>query len=273
MASRAEQKAAARAAREAKQQELKLAAARRQRWYVTGGIIGAAVIALIVVIVASSSGGKGHGITLSHKQKQSAVATVDQTLAGIPQSGNVLGKASAPVTITEYGDLVCPICKEFALTTEPQIITALVRTGKAKLVYKAFDTASSYANQSMFVNTQVAAKSAGLQGKEWNYVLLTYEEQPDTVNGTDAEKVAYVTTTYLQNLAQQIKGLNTIKWQANMSNRTLINAVTTDGNDGNSLGVNKIGTPDVFVNGPNGQQNPTGIPSLAAMESAVAAVT
>jgi protein-disulfide isomerase len=274
MASRAEQKAAARAAREAKQQELKLAATRRQRWYMTGGLIGAAIIALIVVIIVSSSGGKGHsGVNLSKKQKQSAIATVNQTIAGIPQSGNVLGKASAPVTITEYGDLVCPICKEFALTTEPQIITALVRTGKAKLVYKAFDTASSYANESMFVPSQVAAKAAGLQNKEWDYVLLTYQEQPDTVNGTDAEKVAYVTTAYLQKLAAQIKGLDTIKWQASLGSKTLSKAVATDGDDGDALGVNNVGTPDVFVSGPNGRQNPQGIPTLAAVESAVQQVS
>jgi protein-disulfide isomerase len=274
MASRAEQKAAARAAREAKQQELRLAAARRQRWYVTGGIVGAAVIALIVVIVASSGGHKGtNGVKLTHKEKQSAIATVNQTLSGIPQSGNVLGKASAPVTITEYGDLVCPICKEFALTTEPQIITALVRTGKAKLVYKAFDTASSYANESMFTTSQAAAKAAGLQGKEWNYVLLTYEEQPDTIDGTDAEKVSYVTTGYLQNLAQQIKGLNTIKWQSDLASKTLANQVNADESSGQTLGVGKIGTPDVFVTGPNGTQNPQGIPSLAGMDSAVQQVS
>jgi hypothetical protein len=125
----------------------------------------------------------------------------------------------------------------------------------------------------MFVNTQVAAKSAGLQNKEWDYLLLTYEEQPDTINGTPSEQVSYVTTSYLQNLAQQIKGLNTIKWQANMSNKALINAVTADENSGNTLGVGSIGTPDVFVTGPRGNQNPTGIPSLAAMESAVQQVS
>ena len=97
---------------------------------------------------------------------------MNATLAGIPQHGNVLGNPNAPITITEYGDLVCPTCADFAVTTEPQIIAALVKTGKAKLVYRAFETASAYANGSQFVNTQVAARSAGLQDKEWNYLLL-----------------------------------------------------------------------------------------------------
>ena len=126
---------------------------------------------------------------------------MNSALAGIPQHGNVLGNPNAPITITEYGDLVCSTCAAFATTTEPQIIAALVKTGKAKFVYRAFDTASSYANQSQFVNTQVAARSAGLQNKEWNYVLLTYEEQPATIGGKAAEDVAYVNTSYLQNLA------------------------------------------------------------------------
>ena len=34
-------------------------------------------------------------------------------LKGIPQHGTTLGNPKAPVTFTEYGDLQCPICKDF----------------------------------------------------------------------------------------------------------------------------------------------------------------
>ena len=33
----------------------------------------------------------------------------------IPQHANVLGSPSAPVTLVEYGDLQCPICRSFAV--------------------------------------------------------------------------------------------------------------------------------------------------------------
>ena len=84
---------------------------------------------------------------VSKSAKASAIATVDSTLAGIPQSGNVLGNPNAPVTITEYGDLVCPTCAAFAHRRPSRRSSpALVKTGKAKLVYRAFETASAYAN-------------------------------------------------------------------------------------------------------------------------------
>src|SRR4051812_25682761 len=36
-----------------------------------------------------------------------------QLFKGIPQQGNVLGKASAPVTMVEYIDLQCSFCRAF----------------------------------------------------------------------------------------------------------------------------------------------------------------
>jgi protein-disulfide isomerase len=250
MASRAEQKAAARAAREAKQRELKAAHARRTRLYWLGGILGAAVVALVVVIIASSSNGSGGGTHVSNSAKLAAQATVASTLAGIPQHGNVLGKQNAPVTITEYGDLVCPTCRDFAVTSEPQIIDSLVKTGKAKLAYRAMETASGTANGSQFVNTQVGASSAGLQNKEWNDVLLTYQEQPQTINGTPAEEVPYVNMNYLQDRASQIKGLNLTQWQAHMTDPALINKVHADLQAAQAAGA--TGTPAIYVTGPKG---------------------
>ncbi|HEY2570081.1 MAG TPA: thioredoxin domain-containing protein, partial [Solirubrobacteraceae bacterium] len=205
--------------------------------------------ALVVVIVASSSNGGG-STHVSNSQKTQAQATVASTLAGIPQHNNVLGNPNAPVTITEYGDLVCPICRDFATTSEPQIIDSLVKTGKAKLVFRGMETASGTANGSQYVNTQVAARSAGLQNKEWDYVLLTYQEQPQTINGTAAEQVSYVNQTYLQNLAKQVKGLNLAQWQGHMTDQTLVNAVNADGQAAQAAGA--TGTPAIYVKGPKG---------------------
>jgi protein-disulfide isomerase len=284
MASRAEQKAAARAAREAQQAQLSAAAARRMRLYWLGGMLAVAVVALVVVIVASSGGGGKNPVHISKSAQASAVSVVNSTLAGIPQSGNVLGNPKAPITITEFGDLVCPICAEFALTSEPQIIASLVKTGEAKLVFRGLETASGRANGGQYVNTQVAARSAGLQGKEWNYILLTYQEQPQTINGTAAEEVPYITTSYLQNLASQIKGLNLVQWQAHMTDKTLANAVAAD-----TAAAQKnpeiCGTPTLIVSGPKGsiQYNPptdlqtctgndSAVPTLAQIQSLVSQV-
>src|ERR1700730_7707837 len=99
MPSRTEQKAAARAQREAKQAELNAAQTRRQRFMMLGGIVGVALAACVVGIIAGSSG--GGNAKLSKSAQASAVALVNRQLAGIPQSGNVLGNPNAKVTITE----------------------------------------------------------------------------------------------------------------------------------------------------------------------------
>jgi protein-disulfide isomerase len=272
MASRAEQKAAARAARETRQMEMKMAAARRTRLMLTAGIIGVAVIALVVAIVVSSNGAKKANTKITASTKATAQRIVASELAGIPQSGNTLGKASAPITLVEYGDLVCPICRDFAVTSEPGIISSLVKTGKAKLEYRGFETASQTANASEYPATQVAARSAGLQDREWNYILLMYREQPQTINGQDAEEVSYITPKYLQDIAAQIPGLNLIKWQANLGSQTLANDVTVDGQAALSAGAQ--GTPTVSVTGPKGTTlDQESIPTVAGLESTIAQVS
>lgn len=50
----------------------------------------------------------------------------------------VLGKAEAPITITEYASLTCPHCARFHKETLPKIKAAYIDTGKAKLVFRDF---------------------------------------------------------------------------------------------------------------------------------------
>jgi protein-disulfide isomerase len=275
MASRAEQKAAARALREQRHRELTAAQTRRTRLMWLGGLVVAAAVVVAVVIAGSSGGGGGKG-EASSGAKVTALATVTSLLSGIQQTMDangdpVLGNPKATVTVTEWGDLVCPTCDEFALTTEPQLISTEIRTGKARLVYRAYDTASSYANEGEFTTGQVAAKAAGLQGKGWTYIMLNYEEQPQEINGQHAEDTPYYTTAYIQNLASQLKGqgLNLVNWQSNLTNSTLIHQVTVDGTAGTSAGVS--GTPGVYISGPGGRGiiQTLSYPTLAQMQSAI----
>ena len=269
MANRAEQKAAARAAREARQQSLSAAQARRRRMIWLGGLTVTVVAVLVVVVVASSGGG---GPTPA--AKKSALATVDSLIHGIPQSGNTLGKPGAPVTITEYADIVCSVCDDFALSSESQLIQSEVRPGHVKLVFRGFETASGAANAGEYADTQVAIRSAGMQHRAWYYILLAFEEQPP-----NEESVAYITSGYLQDLAKQVPGLNLINWQAGMNNSTLIDDVTTDAQDGHASGVK--GTPAIIISGPGGSvfydqnedPNVSAVPSLATLQQLITQVS
>ena len=91
----------------------------------TRRLVAAAALAAVVVAaaaVASSSGG----------QPAAPVAT-PALFRGISEHGGVLGDPRAPVTLTEYVDLQCPVCAAAARETLPRLVRDYVRTGKAKL--------------------------------------------------------------------------------------------------------------------------------------------
>ena len=265
MASRAEQKAALRAAREARQKELSAAQTRRKRMYSLGALLVGVIVALVVVVVA----GKG-GSTTPPASAKTAQATVKSLLKGIPQNGNTLGKASAPVTVTEYGDLACPVCQEFALGSEQQLIANEVHTGKVKLVYRGLETASSYANSGEYAASQIAARAAGLQGRAWHYIMLWYYEQGD-------ETTPYVTNAFMQKIAAQVPGLNLTKWQTDRNSSTLATDVTGDLQAATAAGlVGSSGpsTPSITFDGPKGAAPPiVGLPSYAQLQSEIQAIS
>ena len=174
-----------------------------------GRVVGAILI-VVVAIVVSSGGSTPTVVKPNSPAAKKAQSSVNTLLAGIPQQGNTLGSPSAKVTVTEYGDLVCPVCKTFALGAENQLIQNEVKSGKVKIVYKALETASQTANNSMFVPSQTAALAAGNQKKAWNYIELFYHEQGD-------ETTSYVTDNYLGGLAKQMPGLNFNQWSSDRS--------------------------------------------------------
>ena len=57
---------------------------------------------------------------------------------GLTEHKGTIGNANAKVTITEFGDLRCPICKTFDNKVAPQVISDIVRPGTAKLQYKTW---------------------------------------------------------------------------------------------------------------------------------------
>ncbi len=260
MASRKEQKEAARQQRLAAQQEAAAKAQRMRRVQILGGAVAVAVVVVVVAIVLSAHPGKA--VNVNSPEARTAQTHVNGLLAGIPQSGETLGKPSAPVTITEYGDLECSVCDVLATPTsftnpegeqgsgwEDKLITNYVRTGKAKLVYKSLETASSLnPDKNAFMQQQVAAYAAGLQGKGWNYIELMYNEQGH-------EGANYVTQGYLDGLAKQIPGLNLTKWTADRKLASLSSEINAQ----NQQGITVSGggsTPTVVISGPKGVANP-----------------
>ncbi len=263
MASRTKQKEEARARRLAEEQARAERERRQRRMQMLGGVVLAALAVVGVAIAISSNGGGSSGL-----QKGSAVnktvASVNTLLNGIPQSGNVLGSPSAPVSVDYYGDLQCPVCRDFTLNGGwPQLVQNEVRQGKVKVAYRAFETATR--DPGTFQTQQVAALAAGKQAKFWNYMELFYREQ-------GAEGTGYVNEAYLDGLAQQIPGLNVSQWHAARGDSALQAQVQADGVAGNTAGV--TGTPTLIAKGPKGTvpvQSSTGVPSYSEIQQAIKA--
>jgi len=265
MASRTKQKEEARARRLAEEQARSERERRARRLQMLGGVVIAAVVVVAVAIAISASGGGGAPPPNSPSARAAASA-VTGLLTGVPQSGTTLGSPSAKVTVTEYGDLECPICRDFALGAENNLISGDVRSGKVKLVYRSLETATGNGpDPSVFGTQQAAAYAAGLQQHAWDYILLFYHEQ-------GSEGTSYVTPSYLQGLAKQIPGLGYATWATDRTSPTLLAQVTADQQAAASKGFNS--TPTIVVQGPKGQAQPIiGNTDYGTLESAIKSVS
>jgi len=225
----------ARSERKALEQAEADRAARRTR-LTQLGIVLAIVAAIIVgIVLATGSGGK-KAVAPKSEAANATVAEVKMLIGGIPQSGNTLGDPNAPLTLKYFGDLECPICKEFTLGALPSIIQKWVRTGKLKIEYRSLETATR--EPEVFKTQQIAALAAGKQNKMWNFVETFYHEQGEEDSG-------YVTEKYLQNLAQQVPGLNLAAWTSARNDPALATQVSTDAQAANNAGF--TGTPSFLI--------------------------
>jgi protein-disulfide isomerase len=198
MSSREQAKARARADREAAEQEAAVNAARTQRLRLLGGVLVAAIAIIVVVIIVSSGGSKKKAPAVSSTGSVTGAAATTTLLKGIPQQGMVLGSPKAPVTLVEYADLKCPICRDFSAQTFPAIVRKYVRTGKVRVVYRVQTFVGAPGDSLRAAKFGV---SVAKQNRFWNYENLFYRNQGN-------ENSAYVTDPFLKSLGGAIPGLN-----------------------------------------------------------------
>lgn len=253
MASRKEQKDAARQRRLAEEQAAQARTQRTRRMQMLGGVLVAVIVAVVVVVIVSSGGNKGTANIKDPTATKSVAQQVASLLKGIPQSGTTLGNPNAKVTFTEYGDLECPVCKSFSGAAEVQLIKNEVRSGKVKLVYKSFETASHDPNAApnAFMLQQSAAYAAGAQDRAWNYILLFYREQ-------QTENTPYVTASFLTSLAKAIPGLNLKTWSSQRFNPKYQQQVISE---------NKFAATMPFQGGPTSAGTPALIASSGSKQT------
>ena len=208
----------------------------RRRLQLLGSVAAVVVVAIVVILIATGGGGKSGLAKKGGSEEQSTVKTVTALISGIPQSGNTLGSPSAPLTLKYFGDLECPICKEFTLGVLPSLVEKYVRAGKLRIEYHSLETATR--EPETFKLQQVAAYAAGQQDKAWYFIEFFYHEQGEEDSG-------YATEAYFQGLAQQVPGLNLAKWTSDRSNAALAAEVEADAQAANDAGF--TGTPSFLI--------------------------
>ena len=123
-------------------------------------------VAIVIAIVASSTSYLGQ---IDEMQKQN-VSQSDENIIG---SGfRALGLETAPITIVEFGDYQCEMCKRWYDNTRPKIIENYVNTGKASLVFIDLPILGP--------DSKLAAEAtycADDQGKYWDYHVILYDYQ------------------------------------------------------------------------------------------------
>jgi protein-disulfide isomerase len=109
----------------------------------------------------------------------------------------LLGSASAPITIVEFGDFQCEFCDRFAKDTEPTINATYIQTGKANMIFKNFVTHGPDS-----VTAAMGALCANDQGKFWNFYQTLYKNQ-------GAENSGWANANNMKRFATSIPGTNT----------------------------------------------------------------
>ena len=220
--------------------------------------IGSAAVFLAVVVVAVlivvSSNETGGGDT-----NLEDVGLVKGQLKGIPQSGMILGEPQAKVTLLEFGDLQCPVCKGFSEEIIPDVIDSKVRSGEAKIEFRNFTIISQES-----VPAGAAAIAAGKQGLGWTFIELFYRNQGPEDSG-------YVTDEFLTEIAKGAGVPDIGQWDKDRKSSATLAEVKRTTEEAERL--NFTGTPSFAVEGPATKGLETlGTPgSAAALEEAIEA--
>jgi protein-disulfide isomerase len=202
----------------------------RPTWLKMAIALGTGVALAAVLIVGNQllNGSKSPGV----------VTTPVVSLAGIPEDGTVLGKPTAKVTLIEYADQQCPICRDYTLNVFPAVVREFVRTGRVKMEYRGFPFIGSDS-----VKAERFLLAAAKQNRLWQLQEALYRYQ-------GRENGGWVTDDLVRELAAKIRGLGVRKLFADADSTTVRNeADGAEKKAGNEVAhyVNPPGTPTFLV--------------------------
>jgi protein-disulfide isomerase len=134
-------------------------------WWVLGGVVVAAIV--VGVLVQQSRSSTEHAKVV---RPASAVG---------PNGGVLVGDANAPVTITEFGDFQCPVCRELHQLWEPTL-EQLIQQGKVKFEFVGLEYLDQGTTESL--RSAAGGVCAADANKFIDYYNALYDGQSPTEN-------------------------------------------------------------------------------------------
>lgn len=216
-------------------------------------VIAVAVVVVGVLVAISLTGGDdGSSGSLE------GVAEAREQFADLPQRGNTVGQADAPVEIVEYGDLACPACKAASETLVPELIDEFVTTGQARLTFRPI----AFIHPQSSERGALGAEAAAMQDAMWPFVDVLYRNQ-----GKETED--WLTEDLMARTAEAL-GLDVDKWRADYGSEAVASAFFEYRDQANEDNVDA--TPTFVLTGPNGERTISGVANLSEFEQAMAEV-
>jgi protein-disulfide isomerase len=209
-----------------------------------GSIAVLIAIGAIAVLIAISQGASSGG-----DSSIEAAAEVEAQLSGIPQNGAFLGSPDAPVTVVEFGDLQCPVCRDYSTSLVADLIEGPVREGRARLEFRNWVIVGEQSKVAA-----AAALAAGLQGRQWAFTELFYRNQ-------GIENSGYVTDDFLHAVAEGAGVPDLARWERQRAPERWRKQLAA--NDRQAAIQGFTGTPSFLVEGPS-EALPLGTPHSAA---------
>jgi len=192
---------------------------KKQVFYGLAGALVLGVAALVAPQIISQVGGQESGYNVS--------------IEGQP----VIGSENASVTVIEFGDYSCPHCRDFEISTYPQLKENYIDTGQVKF---------SYVNLAFLgADSQKAAEASECvyrQDEEqfWNFHKGLFENQ--------GSEQGWASQSLLMDVARETtEGLDYEQLRSCISSGETSNQVNEERAIANTNGVDS--TPTVFVNG------------------------
>ncbi len=189
--------------------------------------IGAAAVVVVALIAGTIvlTGGDSKDTTPTG----SSFALIE----GIPQNGTVLGNPDATVTLVQYEDIQCPVCKTYTDDAFPTIVEEYVKPGKVKIDFRGL----SFLGEDSVKALRIALAAAN-QDKLWHVVEEFYALQGQENSG-------WVSDDLVDKVLAGVPGLDAAKVLADAKSAAITTQIADVATEGQDRGVQ--GTPWFFI--------------------------